>query len=191
MVFIIIKNDNILTVCENLDVLYHNILSYARIILYCDKNKINFFQNLKIIEYQSGCPINSYHIDSNNLDLYDENNNKITINNSTINMNKVELEILFKKDVESEINMFIPLDLNESDETSINPDIYVKSNYNNINKTNNQQYQCNQQYQYDQQYQSHNQQYQSHNQCQSNNQCQLNNHHQLNDLQFEQIKHHQ
>ena len=58
MIFIIIKNDNILNVCETFDNVYHNILSYIRIILYCDKNKMDFFNDLKIIEYINGYPNN-------------------------------------------------------------------------------------------------------------------------------------
>ena len=111
MVFIIIKNDNILTVCDTLENVYHNILSYTRVILHCDKNKIDFLSDLKIIEYTNGYPNNSYKIDLTTLDLFDERKNKISINNLTLSRNKVELEVLLKKDIESEINLFIPLDI--------------------------------------------------------------------------------
>lgn len=109
MVFIITHNEYIFTTCDNLDGVYHTILTYARIILFCDKNKTNYFNNLKIVEYVNGIPIKSYYIEPNTLDLYDENKNKINIKNKTIQRNKIELEVLLKKDVESEINLFIPI----------------------------------------------------------------------------------
>jgi hypothetical protein len=132
MVFIISKNDIILNVCDTIDNVYHNILSYTRIILYCDKNKIDFFNNLTIVEYNNnGCLCNSYKINTSTLDIYDENKNKVNINSKTLIRNKVELEVLLKKDAESEINLFIPVDVNSSDEISnSDANIYIKSNQN-------------------------------------------------------------
>ena len=115
MVFIIIKNDNILTVCDTIENVYHNILSYTRVILYCDKNKIDFMDSLKIVEYSNGYPTNSYKINTNTLDLYDENKNKISINNSTLSRSKVELEVLLKKEMESDVNLFIPFEVDSSE----------------------------------------------------------------------------
>ena len=110
MVFIITKNDNVLTTCDTLDNVYHNILIYTRIILYCDKNKIDFFNNLKITEYLNGYPIESYEI-SDSLDICNSKNELISIQNNILNKNKLELELLIKKDnIESDINIFIPLD---------------------------------------------------------------------------------
>ena len=65
MVFIIIKNNNILTTCETLDNVYHTLLTYCRIILYCDKNRIDYFKDLQIIEYINGSPNMLYHINTN------------------------------------------------------------------------------------------------------------------------------
>jgi len=133
MVFIISKNDNILTVCDTIENVYNNILTYTRIILYCDKNKIDFLKDLKIIKFDNGYPHNSYKIDLVTLDLYDENNNKIHINNCIISRNKVELEVLLKKDnYESEINLFIPLDnVESSDNYELeNLNIYIKDDQN-------------------------------------------------------------
>ena len=133
MVFIISKNDNILTVCDTIENVYNNILTYARIILYCNKNKIDYLKDLKIIKFDNGYPNNSYKIDLKTLDLYDEGNNKIPIYNHIISRNKVELEVLLKKDIcESEINLFIPLDdINSSDNYELeNPNIYIKENTN-------------------------------------------------------------
>jgi len=137
MVFIILKNDNILSVYESIDIVYSNILTYIKIILYCDKNKLDFFNDLKIIEYSNNCPINSYKIDINSFDLYDEHDNKIVIKNSILSRNKVELEVLLKKDIESDVNIFIPVN-DQLPETSdeINHDIYIKHKINN-----NEQYQ--------------------------------------------------
>ena len=133
MVFIVLKNDNILSVCDNIESVYYNILTYVRIIIYCDKNKIDYIKNLKIIEYSNGYPINSYKIDENNLNIYDENNTKINIKNLTLSRNKVELEVLLKKDIESEINLFIPLDPESSDDYIIeNDNIYIKQDINTL-----------------------------------------------------------
>lgn len=129
MVFIITHNEYISTTCDNLDGVYHNILIYARIILFCDKHKTNYFNNLKILEYINGIPIKSYYVDSQTLDLYDENKNKINIKNKTIQRNKIELEVLLKKDIESEINLFIPIN---EDCTDISSDNNYKCELNNI-----------------------------------------------------------
>lgn len=110
MVFILTKNDNILTTCDNLDNVYYNILTYTKIILYCDKTKIDYFNDVKIVEYSNGYPINSYQINSNTLDLYNEKNEIVVIQNNILNKDKVELESLLKKDpVESDVNVFIPI----------------------------------------------------------------------------------
>lgn len=133
MVFIVLKNDNILTVCDSIESVYHNILTYVRIIIHCDKNKIDYIKNLKIIEYSNCCPINSYKIDENNLNIYDENKTKIDIKNLTLSRQKVELEVLLKKDIESEINLFIPLDPDSSDDYKIeNDNIYIKQDINSL-----------------------------------------------------------
>jgi hypothetical protein len=137
MIFIISKNNNILTICDSLDCVYHNILTYCRIILYCDKNKINYFDDLKIIKYENGIPTQSYYVNTNTLNICDENNNKIILKNDTIQRNKIELEILLRKDVESDINFIIPLEFNKfdnnldnefSDEDYSNQNIYIKQN---------------------------------------------------------------
>lgn len=123
MVFIITKNDNILTTCDTLDNVYHNILIYTRIILYCDKNKIDYFNDLKITEYSNGYPVESYEI-SENLDIYNSKNELIDIHNNILNRNKLELEVLIKKDnIESDINIFIPLDnqVSEQKERTVKP----------------------------------------------------------------------
>lgn len=127
MVFIVTKNDNILAVCDALECMYHTIMSFIRIILYCDKNKINIINDIKITEYDNNYPINSYHINSKTLDLYDEKNMKININNVTISRIKFELEVLLRRDNESDINVFIPYE--QSDEHSID-----SSEINNMNK---------------------------------------------------------
>ena len=133
MVFIIIKNDNILTVCDSIEQSYHHILTYIRVILYSDKktsfNGFNFLSDLKILEYLNGCPKNSFKIDFKTLDLYDENNNKIFINNLSLQKQKVELEVLLKKDVESEVNLFIPINDLFSDQTTHDElnDFYIKN----------------------------------------------------------------
>lgn len=133
MVFIVLKNDNILTVCDNIESVYHNILIYVRIIIHCDKNKIDYIKNLKIIEYSNGYPINSYKIDENTLNIYDENKTKIDIKNLTLSRQKVELEVLLKKDVESDINLFIPLEPESSDDYKMENDkIYIKQDINNL-----------------------------------------------------------
>jgi hypothetical protein len=131
MVFIILKNDNILTVCDNIDCVYHHILTYIRIIIYCDKNKIDYIKNIKIVEYLNSCPINEFKLDDN-LDICNEKNVKININNSILIRQKVELEVLLKKDVESEINLFFPIDnISSDDEYKIeNEKIYIKQNKN-------------------------------------------------------------
>lgn len=126
MVFIINKNDIILTTCESLDNVYHNILSYIRIAIYCDKNKIDYFDDLQIVEYQYGTPINSYYINTNTLDIYDENNVLIPIKSNTIKRTKMELELLLKKDVESEIQLFLPVDLDTESSYHLEDNIYIK-----------------------------------------------------------------
>ena len=126
MVFIINKNDIILTTCESLDNVYHNILSYIRIAIYCDKNKIDYFDDLQIVEYQYGTPINSYYINTNTLDIYDENNVLIGIKSNTIKRTKMELELLLKKDVESEIQLFLPVDLDTESSYHLEDNIYIK-----------------------------------------------------------------
>ena len=172
MVYIIIKNSNILTTCETLDSVYHNILTYCRIILYCDKNKITYFDDLKIIKYENGIPIISYYINTNTLDLYDEHKNKITIKNNTIQRNKVELEVLLKKDAESDINFVIPFDLNDNESESdcnnkddddddydnnLNNNIYIKSNQQQPNQSQPNQSQPNQSQQNQSNQYNHNQ----------------------------------
>jgi hypothetical protein len=139
MVYIIIKNGNILNTCESIECVYHNILTYCRIILYCDKNKITYFDDLKIIKYENSYPVMSYYIDTNTIDLFDENDNKINIYNSTIQRNKMELEVLFKKETESDVNFLIPLDTNDNDESSAKleseQNIYIKPSTLNTNNT--------------------------------------------------------
>ena len=131
MVFIILKNDNILSVCDNIESVFYNILTYVRIIIYCDKNKLDYITNIKIIEYSNGYPVNSYTIDDK-LNIYNENKVKININNLTLSRQKVELELLLKKNIESEINLFIPLDniSSEDDYKLDNEDIYIKNDKN-------------------------------------------------------------
>ena len=126
MVFIINKNDIILTTCETIDNVYQNILTYIRIAIYCNKNKINYFDDLQIVEYQYGTPINSYYINTNTLDIYDENDVLIPIKSNTIKRTKMELELLLKKDVESEIKLFLPVDINTESSYHLEDDIYIK-----------------------------------------------------------------
>lgn len=126
MVFIINKNDIILTTCETFDNVYHNILTYVRIAIYCDRNKINYFDDLQIVEYQYGTPINSYYINTNTLDIYDENDVLMPIKSTIIKRNKMELELLLKKDAESEIKLFLPVDLNTESSYHLQDDIYIK-----------------------------------------------------------------
>lgn len=126
MVFIINKNDIILTTCETLDNVYHNILTYIRIAIYCNKNKIDYFDDLQIVEYQYGTPINSYYINTSTLYIYDENNVLIPIGSNTIKRTKMELELLLKKDVESEIKLFLPVDINTESSYHLEEDIYIK-----------------------------------------------------------------
>ena len=134
MIFIIMKNDNILNISETLDNLYHNILSYIMIILYCGKDKLDFFNDLKIIEYNNNYPSNSYRIDTDTFYLYSIDNNKILINNPTLEKSRIELLNKFNllttnaELIESEINLFLPLNSINNINSSDNMNIYIKSN---------------------------------------------------------------
>lgn len=108
MVFILIKDNIIFNTCDSVNALYMLILTYARIILFCDKSKIIFFNDLKIIEYCENIPNNSYRIDINTLDIFDENGTQLPINNMTIRNIKMELEILLKNNTESDIPIILP-----------------------------------------------------------------------------------
>lgn len=124
MIFIVIKNNNILNICDTLDNLYHNLLSYIRIILYCTKDKLDFFNDLQILEYNNNIPVNSYKIDTTNFYLYSINN-KITINNPILENCRIEL-LEKLNNTESEINLFLPLNTNNINSSDMN--IYIKSN---------------------------------------------------------------
>ena len=133
MIFIIMKNDNILNMSETLENLYSNLLSYIRIILYCDKDKLNFFNDLKIVEYTNNYPSNSFKIDTNTFQLYTINNVKIIINNPTLENSRIELlqklnNNMSDKLIESEINLFLPLNSINNINSSDNMNIYIKSN---------------------------------------------------------------
>jgi len=127
------KNDNILNMSETLENLYSNLLSYIRIILYCDKDKLNFFNDLKIVEYTNNYPSNSFKIDTNTFQLYTINNVKIIINNPTLENSRIELlqklnNNMSDKLIESEINLFLPLNSINNINSSDNMNIYIKSN---------------------------------------------------------------
>lgn len=120
--------------CDTIDSAYNIIISFIRIILFCDAQKMSYFDKLKIIEYQSGCPINSYKLGKNNIDLYDENNKKITFDSVILNQSRMELEVLLHNDIESDVNINIPIE-NSSENKEY--DIFNSDNKNNkINKNN-------------------------------------------------------
>ena len=124
MIFIVIKNNNILNICDTMDNLYHNLLSYIRIILYCTKDKLDFFNDIQILEYNNNIPVNSYKIDTTNFYLYSINT-KITINNPIIENCRIEL-LEKLNNTDSEINLFLPLNTNNINSSDMN--IYIKSN---------------------------------------------------------------
>ena len=130
MIFIIMKNDSILNISETLDNMYSNLLSYIRIILYCNNKKFDFFNDLKIIEYNNNCPSNSFKLNINTFELYSINNNKIIINNPTLENYRIELlnkiNQLDNTVIESDINLFLPVNINNIN-SSDNMNIYIKS----------------------------------------------------------------
>jgi hypothetical protein len=131
MIFIIMKSNNILNICNSMDDLYFHIFSYIRIILCCSKDKLNLLNDLVITEYTNNYPSNSFKIDIDTFNLLDNNNIKIILNNLTLENIRVELvqqsktEFIQNSKVESEINLFLPLNTVNSSE---NMNIYIKSN---------------------------------------------------------------
>lgn len=125
MVFVILKNNIIYTICNNIDNVYNNILTYVRIILEYNNN-INFFDNLNIIEYNDGYPVNTYRIDKQ-LNLFDQNNKIINIVNLTILNIKDNILKLLNENIESDLFIHLPSNIiNNISEHNI----YIKSNNN-------------------------------------------------------------
>jgi len=140
MIFIIMNNNNILNISKTTDSIYHNIFNYIKIIIYCNKNKINYLKQIKIYCYDDCIPVNIMTID-NNLNLIDNIGHIIPIN--SIVLSNIKLEIInqlndkstsiskTKLNEESDINICLPID--EVDECvsdiscdDINTNIYIK-----------------------------------------------------------------
>ena len=127
MIYIVLKNNNILNISETLDNLYYNLLTYVQIIIDCSIDKLIYINELKITEYNNNCPSNSYKLSITTLNLIDNNNNIININNNQLEEIRKDLLIKINKtslNEESEINVFLPMISSDN----INESIYIKSN---------------------------------------------------------------
>ena len=135
------NNNNILNIAESTDSIYYNIFNYIKIIIYCDKNKINYLKQIKIYSYDNYIPINILTID-NKFNLIDNTNKIIEINSSILTNTRLEIidQLKNKFNEESDINICLPI--NEEDCVSeiscddINTNIYIKPKNINIDELN-------------------------------------------------------
>ena len=123
------NNNNILNICKTTDNIYHNIFNYIKILIYCNKNKMNYLKELKIYSYDDSTPINLLTID-NNLNLIDYLGFIIPINSIILSKTRIELinQLNNKFNEESDINICLPIDecITDFSCDDINTNIYIK-----------------------------------------------------------------
>ena len=141
MVFIINKNNLIISISETLENAYQTIITYIKLMYYTNNN-ISSMDQINITEYNNNNIINIYILNSNNLNIYDINNNIILEDNFLIkklikDLNRIintdkkdSIDNIDNKNI-TELNIQIPIynDIHLSSDDNDN-DIYIKSNKN-------------------------------------------------------------
>lgn len=120
MTYLINKNNITLSVCDSIELIYHNILLYYKI-LYSIKNDNNmmynnFFKEITIFQYNNSVISNILYINTETFYLYNSDNIKINYNSNIILYYISEIKKLFNNYISNDSDMKIHLPINNNDD---------------------------------------------------------------------------